>query len=555
MANAKTKEKRRLARQRQNANALTKAQEDQNEDLGGEETDSSLENLPQTEQIEKHYDEVGQSVVLPGPVSWDEYDQEKVARERASQVREVTWTVQDLVSNILYSADMKGNEKADAIKKVGDGFGKRLKEVEKVVKEISIDMDLLELQAVIGSDSRNTSVVEKVGDWIAKKRYKRTENSSSSYLLHDKAHVRQSLKLVAELIGKGGDEAEAARVSLPEIKQAAKDFGIGIKGSVHIQKDKSGQWRAILWPSNNFIDDDQDILSEQAHIEYVEWVNENMDVAPVFMTKHIAGTLRKNKIDFVGYESGFLIMSAPLEEHEAAGLFRTQALVDIGLSHGSLGWRNNGDDRIVEKYRMVEVSDLPLDTAANPFTDLETLQKEASMDTKQYLTSILGSEEEAQKYLTKMENKQAALRAKGIEEKEKSEPTPPAPGTTVVVTTPAAPIAAAPVPDMALIVETVKKELGVDGLDEFLTNLQAAAEKVPVLEQLVKELAGSQDERLADKINPPALKMHVWQKARASQKDETILDEGTEADANLKKAKPELGWLSEATRTTPVEAQ
>jgi hypothetical protein len=81
--------------------------------------------------------------------------------------------------------------------------------------------------------------------------------------------------------------------------------------------------------------------------------------------------------------------------------------------------------------------------------------------------------------------------------------------------------------------------------------LQKDSEKVPVLEALVKELVKDNSEKLAEMIEPPAAKF-IWQnKARASQSKETVLTD-SEDDEKLKKAKPELGWLSEATGTQPV---
>lgn len=546
MANDKEREKRRANRMRKNKTALMKAKE--------------LEELP----VEDFYDELAEAIEEPevvekdmgampmlAPTSWDELDAMHAAREQAEQVREMSWSVQDLVSNILYSP-LPADEKASAIKKVGDGFGKRLKSM-KPMMEKALDMDLLEIQALLARDSRHTPVLEKVGDWITKKRWNATDNIAKIFYTHDKAHVRQALRLAVEMIEKGGDGEVVAKEALPKIKEAAKELGIGAmdktSSSVVVEKDKTGGWRAVMWPSNNFIDHDKDIISEAAHIEYVDWVNKNMDVAPVFLCHHIPGTLRKNRVDYVGYESGFLLMSAPLKEHEAAGLLRAQMITDLGMSHGTFVLERNAEDnRVIEKYRMVEVSDLPLENAANPFTDFETLKKEAAMDTRSYLVSVLGSEEEADKYLKKMDMKQKSLREAGVEEKEKKVVSAPDPKTEPEVKTPA------PTTSIEQIVEAVRKDLDVEGLSEMLTKLSEDAEKVPVLEALIKELKEDQDEKLAEKISPPIEKSLAWQKNRRSLAKETVLKEDDEEDEKLKKAQPEVHWLNKATNTEPVAA-
>lgn len=545
MANDKEREKRRANRMRKNKTALMKAKE--LEELPIEDFDDEpADVIEEPEVVEK--DLTGMAMLMPAPTSWDELDAMHAAHEQAEQVREMSWSVQDLVSNILY-AHLSADEKASAIKKVGDGFGKRLKSM-KPMMEKALDMDLLEIQALLARDSRHTPVLEKVGDWITKKRFNAPDNTAQLFYIHDKTHVRQALRLAVEMIEKGGDGEKIAKEELPKIKEAAKEFGIGAmdktSSAVMVEKDKSGGWRAVMWPSNNFIDHDKDIISEAAHTEYVDWVNKNMDVAPVFLCHHIPGTLRKNRVDFVGYESGFLLMSAPLDEHEAAGLLRAQMITDLGMSHGTFVLeRNAEDDRVIEKYRMVEVSDLPLENAANPFTDFETLKKEAAMDTRSYLVSVLGSEEEADKYLKKMDMKQKALRDAGVEEKEKKEVSEPK--TEPEVTTP-------PIASIEQIVEAVKKEIDVDGLSEMLTKLSEDAEKVPVLEALIKELKEDQDEKLAEKISPPIEKSLAWQKNRRSLAKETVLKENDEEDEKLKKAQPEVHWLNKATNTEPVAA-
>jgi hypothetical protein len=558
MANSKEREKRRASRLRKNE-ALKKASMELAELIEEDVPDE----LP-VEVEQKDYGMAEPMMEMAMPVtSFQELDALKAAQEQADIVREVTYEVQDLVRNILYTPDMSPKQKTSAMKAVADEFGNRVQsEVSDEMSEKSLDMDVLEIDALIAKDNRRVSVIEKLTDWVDKKKltyraeqalsddqfaltYEEDGKKVRKYPIHDKAHVRNALARAAQMIKQGGKAAEDARKALPKIHSAAKKMGIGSmekdRSSVMVEKDATGGWRAVMWPSNNFKDWDGEIISEKAHLEYVEWVNKNMDVAPVFLSWHKGGTRREAQADFVGYENGFLLMSAPLTQKEAAGLLRAQALTDVGMSHGSMVFERKGN--VIEKYRMVEVSDLPLENAANPFTDFETLTKEVEMDTKQYLASVLGSDELAEKFLAKTQEKQDALRKAGVEEKE-----------VVAETTPEDKTEAKPEDALKIedVIARVSKELGMEELSEQFAKLQEAAEKVVVLESVVKELSKNRDEELAEMIQPKISSKLSWMNNRPSQKSETVLKDNEE-DEKLKKAKPEVGWLSEITGTTPLQ--
>jgi len=518
MANEKTRNKRRAVRQKK----LLQKQDQQivieNDD---EDLDLPIEevNEPEPEPVmQKSYDEpYGYDV--PSPTSWQEVDELRKAQEQAEQVREMSWTVRDLVSNIVRS-NMTPDEKAKAISEVGTGFSTRIKNSGKHEKmEKAIDMDLLEIRALIAKDKRHTPISEKLTDWIGKAISTEEKLSDEDFALvidngdegkirnypvHDRAHVRKTLSEVAQLLEKGGDIAEEVRAILPNIHTAVKKLGIGRfegeSNSVIIEKDTTGKWRAVMYPTNNFKDTDGEILSEAAHIEYVDWVSKNMDLAPVFVSWHIPETIRKNRVDFVDYTSGYLLMSAPLEEHEAAGLLRVQEQCDIGMSHGTFALeRDAANPKIITKYRMVEVSDLPLAKAANPFTDFSVVSKENPMNDNEkmkYLTGLLG-EEKAKEYFAKAGLKQKALREVGVEEKEaKSEPetaTPEAPATAPAV----------PGADLEVIFKELEKRLDIPGLQQFVTEAKTSMEKIDILETVIKAKSESADEAIAQKIAPP----------------------------------------------------
>lgn len=573
MALKRVREKRRAQRLRQRERAEQKNKDielskDDLDELDMTEGSDTVE-LEEDSVLEKHYDAPGMlNFDSPAPVSWEDAEELKTQRERAEHVSELAYTASELVHNIVRNPEMNPDAKGQAISKVGIGFAKRVNDASYGEVKKELDLDLLELNALIARDRRHLPVLERINDFVSKAVLtaaaenklsdddfalvvERDENKVRKYPIHDKAHVRKSLARAAQMIKEGGEAETDARAALPKIRAAAKKMGIGAMekstSAVVVEKDISGSWRAVMWPSNNFKDFDGEILSEKAHQEYVDWVNENMTLAPVFTTWHEPELVRKAQVDFVAYESGYLIMSAPLTDDEAAGLFAAQEVCDLGMSHGSIVMeRDAGNPKIITKYRMVEVSDLPLENAANPFTDFSVISKEADMDKKKYLASLLG-EERANEFLEKTGLKQAELREAGVEEKGKTDTTPepetaPEPAKTEEKT----------VPELDAILKAVSEQFDIEGLNAFVLKAQEDSEKLAVLEELVKALKEDGDEKLAEKIAPPITQKMAWT-TRPSQSKDNHINDADEKDRLLKQSGPKH-WLSEVTGVEPVTA-
>jgi len=170
------------------------------------------------------------------------------------------------------------------------------------------------------------------------------------------------------------------------------------------------------------------------------------------------------------------------------------------------------------------------------------------MNIKDYLASMLGPEK-AQAFMEKTNMKQKALREAGVEEKAAKTDEP----ETAPAATSDAPAPAAVKLDMEAILKAVRADLDVDGLNAMLVGASEAMEKVPVLEALVKELSANKEEELAEMISPRTSASFIWQKSRASESKENVVDESNEADAKLKKSAPEVPWLSQVTGTAPLQ--
>lgn len=512
---------------------------------------------------------------LSGPTSWDELDAARAAEEQAHEIRMAGWDTEDLVHNILNHPMMDAAEKAGAIEEVGSGLGDRISGILSGSDDggdMQKDIDLLQLEAMIEADRRHMTAKERIADWLTKAKLSYAAKQSKpdsayalvvtrggkkvrKYLIHDKAHVRNALARAAQMIKRGGPAASDAKAALPKIHAAAKRMGIGEMnkevGAVLIEKDAKGDWRWVGWPSNNFLDLHGDIIAKEAHKDFVDFLDHNPDMAPLFMTWHMPGTERASKPDYWAFENGFLIMSGKLTEPEAASLLKAKAATDIGMSLSGFGIRDPKDPRVIVKYRAFEVSDLPLENAANPFTDFAVLAKmEDDMDKQKYLAAILGSEEKATAFLEKTGLKQAALEKAGIEQKSAESKTEEAATGSKTVATTVQQAAAALKPEQQAIVEEVFKQLDVEGLNHFLTEAKDAFDKVAVLEGVIKDMQSNQDEKLAERIAPPASKF-VWAlKERASTSDSSKI----EKDDKLAQAAPEVPWLSQVTGTKPLPA-
>lgn len=527
--------------------------------------DDEVRDPEEPEEIHKDYGTAEQPafVQVVGPTSFDELETARDAEDKAYEIRMAGWDVQDLVRNIIRHPEMAPADKSKAIKKVGTDFESRVSDL--VSGPVKKDMDVLTVEAILARDRRRMGPGEKLIELIAKARPVSDESlakmpdgnfaivvdGTRKYPIYDRTNVRQSLALVSQVISNGGEESVAeARAALPKIRAASKKMGVEVsmekdRNAILVEKDQSGHWRWVGWASNNFVDWSGEVLSKESHEDYIAWLDKNKDLAPLLMSWHTPGTAREAPADFWMYENGFLILSGPLTEAEAAGLLKAQAETDLGMSVGGFAIADKATPKVFKKYRLYEVSDLPLENADNPFTDFTVIAKEADMDKAKYLATLIG-EERATEFLEKTAMKEEALKDAGVTQKEKTPETTAAPEKK----TPAAKPKVL-TPEMQAILKAVEEHLEIEGLNEFVAQSKEAMEKVEVLEELVKAASKSNEDALAEMIEPRLAWSKTVKKERPTAKAETEVPDGDELAA----AVPGLGdnWLSKATGTTPVD--
>lgn len=218
----------------------------------------------------------------------------------------------------------------------------------------------------------------------------------------------------------------------------------GVKpSSVMAYKQADGHVRVIMRVSNMFKDRHGEIITSEAHKEYVDWVDQDAENRmPEFWLWHTKGT-RWGRADVLDFTDGFLITSGLVDvDHEDVAIKLAELGSDIGVSHGFYGASIQGKG-FIDFYRSFEFSPLPRKEAANVWTAM-MLAKEAELpisDTKRkFFIDELGMKEE---YIARIEadnkDETAAIKAMGIQWKEDNGNAGESTGGDVSVSTPASP--------------------------------------------------------------------------------------------------------------------
>ncbi len=192
-------------------------------------------------------------------------------------------------------------------------------------------------------------------------------------------------------------------------------------GAFTLHKDLNGDMRWFMRVSNHWRDRDYppEILSGKAHRAFEDYVDRTGDFPDAWLW-HTPGS-KWGKADWVTYDDGFLLVSGTVDpgmEHVANWLATQKGL---GVSHGFNYLHSDPDEGIIGWYRTFEVSPLPAEAAANPWTSVEVIQKdmEGPMNGKKrdFLVQALG-EETVARISDDTAALKAALVAKGVEWKD-----------------------------------------------------------------------------------------------------------------------------------------
>jgi len=171
------------------------------------------------------------------------------------------------------------------------------------------------------------------------------------------------------------------------------------KGGFFIWKEADGTYRWLGAYSNKYRDDDRpaEILSEKAHLEFIERVEKGELAYPDLYVWHVKSPI--GIADLLAYDdAGFSIASGTIEEEFALALEKTSEV--LAMSHGMPSesiQRSKEDPTVITSYVSTEVSVLPRYAAANKRTAFHILKEEATMsivpaDKRQQITALLGED-------------------------------------------------------------------------------------------------------------------------------------------------------------------
>lgn len=263
----------------------------------------------------------------------------------------------------------------------------------------------------------------------------------------DIPHVKNAISRASQIKLKDGKKISTAKAS--ELKKKAqnileqnskKNEGIARKAGFLVWKEADGTYRWLGVYSNKFRDDDrpvQEILSEQAHKEFIDRVNKGEIGYPDLYVWHIEVPV--GKADLLAYDdSGFSVVSGTFKnryERVAKALLDTS--LDLAMSHGMPAEfieRDKDDQSIITRYVSTEVSVLPRKAAANKRTSFSILAKEEKAmaldpELRDQVVGMIG-EEATSDIEAELAKEAEKAKANNIDYKEQGEDTEPAEADT-----------------------------------------------------------------------------------------------------------------------------
>jgi hypothetical protein len=252
--------------------------------------------------------------------------------------------------------------------------------------------------------------------------------------------------------------------------------------------------------TNCFKDSHKEILTASAHREYVEWATKTENY-PELHLWHAGSKSRWGQVDWMEYLEGFVVASGLIDQDKEYIAEQLEKQV-IGVSHGFIGIKTV-QDGVVHKYRSYEISALPLESAANVWTNFN--MKEVTMpfseQKKSWLKDVAKVDDSTIATWEKdVEELSGKLKSMGLEYKEGGEES-------------------APSLEVAALVKAV------NDLSTLVAGQQA----------IITDLQKSVDQRISEAFVAEIAKLPTGFQATAETTN--IVDE--------KDAKPDLSWFGE----------
>lgn len=392
-----------------------------------------------------------------GAESWDDLDSYLEAEDQKDAVRIATFEFERLQTNVLNNNEHSLSEKATKIAALADGLTARSDDIqekeedqEKIgwIEKIRSTLKQGPPSKTVDGKRLAASDFASVGNASKPATWKLPLGTSSGApnegrirdaitamqpggfrgqrvkLTAPKASVVRKISGAINRLSASADVKKRLRARLSKVK-AAENSGF------RIFKDADGIWRWFGWATNKWRDKDSDadpvhggeILTEAAHKEFIAWVDKNPTRRmPALWPWHTKEAAHEMRADWLDYANGFVCVSGPLGEEEAKAISRVADQYDLGMSHGFYALDRDQEHGHILKYRTFEVSYLPLQNAANPWTDFVTIEKEVESmgfsDDKRAMLALLAGEEFAEEVEQETEAKADLLEQAGVDSKE-----------------------------------------------------------------------------------------------------------------------------------------
>lgn len=314
------------------------------------------------------------------------------------------------------------------------------------------------------------------------------------------------------------------------------------KSTFFIEKDLDGEYRWLGVSTNRYVDRENEILSDQAHKDFNEYLNEHPEWKVELQLWHTPQTAMKSPADWWDYdeENGFFFFSGKLTKEEAEML---EGIEDPRMSHGFQVFARNG--KIITKYLSNEVSVLPGKYVANPYTEFTSeyyFQKEEenmfSADKRAWLIERKGEE-----YVESLEANSKQFR-EGLEAMDVEFKSIEAEYLEELETQKAEEVAKAAEPIVRDVVADVVAAIDMEGMFNAMKELAAKAEanaamgdEIKALRAEVEFLKTTEDEKMAKAIAPDPL--FDWKELSASRSDDNVITEDEKKELDVKPDVPQ----------------
>lgn len=165
-------------------------------------------------------------------------------------------------------------------------------------------------------------------------------------------------------------------------------------GSFTVYKAADGRDRWLAVYSNNFVDRDGEVFTEDSHKEYIDWVDRTGRYPELWLW-HTPGS-KVGKADVLDYQDGLAIASGTFDPSASDVALRLMQSKGLGVSHGYRYEKEHlggaGDYR---QYRTFEISPLPLTKAANEgtlFLSEGEISMELTKEKRAFLVTQMGED-------------------------------------------------------------------------------------------------------------------------------------------------------------------